>query len=632
MDDSMKTREHISREEALRVLMARFSPQGMIKVPTRSSVGLVLGEQVFARLNLPNSTVSAVDGYAVLSDSTANASPQRPAVLNAQDYAWVNTGSPVPLPFDSVVMVEDASCSDGGSIVVYRASHRGQNLRYLGEDVMSNQFLASAGDVVTPQLASLLISAGVLELNVIPKPRILFIPTGEEIVDDNALVSGHMKPGDVVESNSVLVTGYLQRCGYQVDVHRSILPDDVEELRAALRRAVMDGYQVILISGGSAKGRRDVSVEAVGDGLVFRWLLMKPGRPAMGASFEGRPVIVLPGFPSSSLVVLLTIVIPFLNYLSGRPPMTYFESLGVEPLDPQLLHHMSSSPGMEEWVKAKVVKIGEQVSLWPLGGGSSSLLSLGEADGLAYVPANSVELNRGDKIRFYPLVTVDLTRRCLLQGSDDPALQMLAALAKKKGGEVVIKRTGSMGGILALARGEAHAATCHVLDPDTGIYNNTVINRLDPEGLWFRQVLFYREQGFILARGNPKGVRGVADLTRDDIRIVNRQPGAGTRILLDHLLDKEGILADEVKGYHDLCTSHVDAAARVLTGIADVALGVKSAADALGLDFIPIVEEPYELVYHSAYSEHPAIRALMEGTGDPYWRLRVEKMGGYRWP
>ncbi|WP_040825311.1 substrate-binding domain-containing protein [Thermanaerovibrio velox] len=628
----MRSREHISREEALMMLMAHFSPMGVKKVPTRSSVGLILGENVFARLNIPNSVVSAVDGYAVLSESTANASPQRPVVLEKQGYVWVNTGSMVPPPFDSVVMVEDVSRWDDGTVVVYRASPKGQNLRYLGEDVMSNQLLAFEGDQITPQLASLLISAGVLELKAIPKPRILFIPTGEEIVGDDALINGIMKPGDVLESNSILVTGYLERCGYRVDVHSSILSDNVDELRGVLKRAVMDDYHVILISGGSAKGLRDVSAEALKDGLLFRWLLMKPGRPAIGASFDGCPVIVLPGFPSSSLVVLLTVVVPFLNHLSGKPPMTYFESLDIEPWETQLLHRMSSSPGMEEWVKAKVVKMGDQALLWPLGGGSSSLFSLGEADGLACIPSSSVELDKGDKVRFYPLVHLDLARRCLLQGSDDPALQMLAAIAKGKGGEVVVKRTGSMGGVLALARGEAHAATCHILDPDTGIYNDPLIKRLDPHGLWCRTILFYREQGFILARGNPRGVKGIRDLVRDDIRIVNRQPGAGTRILLDHLLEKDGISRDGVKGYNDLCVSHLDAAARVLAGAADVALGVKSAADALGLDFIPIAEEPYELVYHSAYLDHPGIMALMEAALDPKWRSIVDRMGGYRWP
>jgi putative molybdopterin biosynthesis protein len=624
----MRPIEHLSRGEAIQALIGTFPPLEPRIFPVREAVGLVLGQDVSAKVNLPAVAVSAVDGYAVESSSTGLASPQRPVTLTPGRFQWVNTGSPLPEGCDSVVMVEDCS-EDGGNLQVFRSCYPGQNTRFPGEDVMAGQPLASKGQELTAQLASLLIGAGVTKVLAIPRPRVLFIPTGDEIVSEDVYAKGS-KPGDVPETNSILATRILGEVGFHVHVHPEIVRDNRSLLEEAIERGTQE-YDAVLISGGSAKGRRDMAHAVLKGRIIFRWLLMRPGRPAMGASVNGKPVLVLPGFPSSSMVILSTLVVPFLSHLSGRAPATYFDVKGVCGYECPLLQPMSSPPGMEEWAKGRVVLLDREVRVYPLGGGSSSLWSLAESDGLILVPQDAVELPKGAPVRFYPWVRMELDRRCLIQGSDDPAFQLLALGTRRRGCEVVIRRVGSMGGVMALSRGEAHGATCHVLDPESGRYN-VIVDRLDGEGDWTRVLLFRRQQGLMVAPGNPKGIHHISDLAREDVRIANRQHGSGTRILLDHLLVSNGLSPDQVRGYDSVCVSHGDVAMRVLNGFADAALGIRSAAMAMGLDFIPLVEEPYELVYPSRYRGHPAMEALVEMAEDPEWRSRVEAMGGYLWP
>ena len=189
-----------------------------------------------------------------------------------------------------------------------------------------------------------------------------------------------------------------------------------------------------------------------------------------------------------------------------------------------------------------------------------------------------------------------------------------------------------MGGLAALSRGECHFAAAHLLDESTGGYNDVFIERFANGRKWNRVLVFYRTQGIIVARGNPKGIHNFSDLCEKDVVFSNRQPGAGTRVLFDHLLKEHGKPADEIKGYSQICTTHMEAANRVYTGLADATLGIKSAADALGLDFIPLTEEPYELVIPEEYMNHPGIVALLDSLHDAEWRAKVEEMGGYRWP
>ncbi|MGB4435814.1 MAG: substrate-binding domain-containing protein [Acetomicrobium sp.] len=221
----------------------------------------------------------------------------------------------------------------------------------------------------------------------------------------------------------------------------------------------------------------------------------------------------------------------------------------------------------------------------------------------------------------------------MFQGSDDPAVARLVSLVRRRGSDLVIRPVGSLGGLAALARGEAHLSAAHLLDPESGLYNDSYIASFKPiSDKWKRYLLFYRQQGFIVKKGNPKDINSIEDLARSDIRIVNRQPGAGTRVLLDSMLKEHGIEASLIKGYEDQMVTHLDASCRVAWGLADVALGIKFAADALDLDFIPVTEEPYELIIPEDELDHPGVVALLDALSDPEFKERINTMGGYRWP
>jgi len=257
--------------------------------------------------------------------------------------------------------------------------------------------------------------------------------------------------------------------------------------------------------------------------------------------------------------------------------------------------------------------------------------AMAEADGFALLRPEQFELSKGSSVSVFLTKHISWKTRILFQGSNDPALEQILPLLRDRGGDMVIRSVGSLGGLTALRRGEGHVGACHLLDPDTGEYNTSFIERFQ-EGVWKRFLIYWRMQGILVLRNNPKGIFSVEDFSRGTVRIANRQPGAGTRVLLDVLLKEKGIAPESIQGYGMVCTTHLDAASRVASGSVDAALGIKAAADAFGLDFVPLAEEPYELIVPEKYLSHPGVEILFACLQDSTWKHQVELLGGYRWP
>lgn len=634
-----KCPEHISLENAWRLIRENFEGTGRIKeyVPIAESSGLVAAEDITAARNVPHYAASAVDGYALRAALTAGASAATPAVLPSGSYKWVNTGADIPDGADAVLMVEDSSLDDDGNLTVYKALTPSMNVRPLGEDVMAGQIIAREGDTVSPALMSLFLCAGLDRVPVCRRPKTLFIPTGDEIVPREEWLAGSkQKKGTAAESNSLFIQASFRRWGFDLDV-ADILPDDAGIISERVREGT-EKYDMVLVGAGSAKGRRDHTFEALErEGrVIFHWLRMKPGRPAMAASVNGKPVICLPGFPMSAAVVLWSIVYPLLKLLSsgaGDHAHLIKSALGASgEHKAKLLVQHSSPAGIREWLRVRTAKVGGEVYCWALTSGASVLLALAEADGIVMLPPAAFECEKGTEVNVWTIRGVDLDKRALFQGSDDPAVQLLVTPIRRRGGDLVIRAVGSMGGLAALSRGECHIAAAHLLDDRDGSYNDSFIERFSNGRKWVRILVFYRMQGMIVPAGNPKNIRSFKDFCDGDFVFANRQPGAGTRVLFDHCLKQCGKPASEIRGYEQQCVTHMEAANRVYNGLADAALGIKSAADALGLDFIPLAEEPYELVIPEEHMTHPSITALIGALGDKGWRERVGRMGGYRWP
>ena len=631
--------EHITLAEAWKILETRFAKDAdkfKTKMEITAALDHVLAEDILAGRNVPHYAASAVDGYALRSADTAGASAATPAKVGAGKWQWMNTGAALPEWADCVLMVEDSSM-EGETLSVFKPLTPSANVRPLGEDVMAGQIIAREGETVSPALISLFLCAGIDEVPVCGAPRTLFIPTGDEIIPrEEWLAREQQRSGTVAESNSLFISASFRRWGCSIDV-APVLPDNLEILKEYVERGAKE-YDIVLVGAGSAKGRRDHTIEvfeSLGE-VLFRGVRVKPGRPAMAAVINGKPVICLPGFPMSTAVTLWSLVYPLLRLLTGRAAdqtEMIKDAIGtLESRTAMLLVQHSSPAGIEEWLRVKTVRVGDKLYAWALTSGASVLWALAESDAIAMLPPSALECEKETEINLWMTRKLDYCRRAIFQGSDDPAIQLLVTPVRRRGADFASRTVGSMGGLAALSRGECHFAAAHLLDESTGGYNDVFIERFANGRKWNRVLVFYRTQGIIVARGNPKGIHNFADLCEKDVVFSNRQPGAGTRVLFDHLLREHGKPADEIKGYSQICTTHMEAANRVYTGLADATLGIKSAADALGLDFIPLTEEPYELVIPEEYMNHPGIVALLDSLHDAEWRAKVEEMGGYRWP
>ncbi len=625
--------EHCSLGESLDLLLREFTPKAprTERISPDRALGRMLAEDVISRRNVPHYTASAVDGYTLMAGSTAGATSATPVLMEPGGFEWVNTGMPIP-EGDAVIMVEDTSLDESGKLKVFKSLTQGENVRAVGEDVMAGQILAVDGDIITPALVSLLLCAGISDVGIRARPRTLFIPTGDEIASrESWLARTDIPAGVVVDSNSAFAHASFERWGFEIDVH-PILPDNPTLIRDAIKDAV-PRYDLVLVSAGSAKGKRDHTADIFLDigRMLFRAVRMKPGRPVMATVVAGKPVICTPGFPMSCTVVLWSLVYPLLNAMAGESADDALrKSMGAsETIEAKFMLQHSSPAGVAEWLRLKIADVKGQVLAWPLTAGASVLWALAEADGIALLDEETLECERGSAVCIHLTKKVDLKRRLLFQGSDDPAIQLLISLMRKRGMDLAIRAVGSMGGLAALSRDEAHFAAAHLLDPLDGSYNASYIERFSAGRNWRRQLVFYRQQGIIVAKGNPKNITKFEDLT--GVVFENRQPGAGTRVLLDYMLKSGGLTSQDIPGYDRQSITHLEAANKVASGVADATLGIKAAADALGLDFIPIAQEPYELVFAEGFDEHMAADALRDAIASDEWRARVERMGGYEW-
>ncbi len=592
-----------------------------------------LGIDVLSRRNLPQYPASAVDGFALKASDTANASPRTPARIQEGDYDWVNTGGGVDRAFDSVVMVED-TWMDGNTLFVAKMMTKGENIRPEGEDVTRGQVIARRGDTLDAFLIPLLIASGYSTTSVLKLPRTIFIPTGDEIIPASEWVrSDGEEWARVPETNSYMLKKLFLDWGFPLEIHGLVRDDEGLIREAALQS--LEAYDLVIIGAGTAKGKRDHSAEVIEklSEPLFRGVRMKPGRPVIAGIRGNRPLVALPGFPMSALVTCWSIINPLLRRLYGETVAPApEESVGsAEILNTKFLLHHSSQPGVLEWLRIKCGEIGGVVYSWPLPAGASSTFSIADADGFAILEPSVLEVPKGSDIRVLLKKKVDFKKRVVYQGSNDPAVERIVSYVRERGGDLAIRSVGSLGGLSALARGEGHVASCHLLDPEKGVYNDSYIERLDETRSWRRIKLFKRQQGFLVRKGNPEGIHSVKDLAATGAFFVNRQPGAGTRVLFDHLLKEAGIDPGSINGYDNIAITHYEAAARIPGGSAAATLGVKAAAEAFGTDFIPVTEEDFELVIPERFIDHPGILILVEALSDERWKSEVDSLGGYRW-
>ena len=617
--------------EARSLFLDRFTGlhTGEEEITSREADGRVTSRPVIARFSAPSYHAAAMDGLAVRAGDTFGASDDQPLALrldNGQAVA-VNTGHPLPEGKDAVVMIEHVLLREGDRQAILRAPiHPWQNVRKVGEDIVATEQLFPTHHLLRPADIGALLTAGCPRVWVRQRPRVLIFPTGSELVTADNLAEPPA-PGAIIEANSGVLAALIARAGGLPTV-APIIADDYATIKKHLLAAAASDVDMIVINAGSSAGSADYTVqliEELGEVLVHGVTIM-PGKPTILGTIAGKPVIGNPGYPVSALISCEQFIQPLLARLQGM------EQEEPRKITAVLGKSLPSAGGIEEFRRMISGRIGEQFVCVPLKKGAGAITTITRANSILRIPAASEGRAKGETVELELLRPLDqISRTILCTGSHDLCLDLIHDFLKQGDPAYPLASThvGSMGGIMAIRDGMTHIAGSHLLDPATGGYNTAYLRQYLPDRETALITLVYREQGFIIPAGNPKGIRDVRDLARDDVTYVNRQAGSGTRVLLDYELAKAGLSPDSIRGYENEEYTHMSVAVAVLSGKADAGLGVMAAARALGLDFIPVTEERYDLIIPREFLDLPSIRRLLAIINSQAFKERVEQMGGY---
>ncbi len=600
-------------------------------VPVGESLGRVTAEPLYAAISAPHYHACAMDGIALAASATFGATATTPVTLAPEDYVVVDTGDPLPQGCDAVVMVEDLVYAEGDGVenlgscpvTLFASIAPWGNVRQIGEDICAGEMLLTSNVRIQPAAMGAMLAAGVQEVPVIARPRVGIIPTGDEVVAPSA----NPKPGDVMEFNSTIFSGMVRQWGGEPVVY-PIVADKPDLVRDAVAKSVAE-CDITLLNAGSSAGRDDYSSRAVGEvgQVLYHGIAIKPGKPAILGCAGPKAIVGVPGYPVSGIIVVEQIVKPIIEQLLGNnvPQAATVRATLARPC--------MSSLKYQEFVRVRLGKVGEKLVATPLSRGAGVVTSFVKADGLMTVPQNVEGYEAGEEVDVSLLRPLeDIENSLVVIGSHDPLIDEIAQFIHARDAALSVASThvGSMGAIVAAKRGENHCGGIHLLDEATGAYNEPYLQKHFPKG-GVRQVeCVYRQQGLMVAPGNPLGIRSLADLAVEGRSFVNRQKGSGTRILSDYICKQEGIDPSKIYGYDHEEFTHTAVAALVEAGSADAGMGIYSAAKMYGLDFVPICEEQYDLLVPDYAWGTPMVQALLSVLESDEFRARMQELGGYR--
>jgi len=618
-------------QEAAEIVAAEFSVEETLvaeEVPVPQAVGRVLAEPIYAKTSAPHFNAAAMDGLAVKAQNTFGASEAATKELAiGQQAVYVNTGHVMPPETDAVIMIEHVNVIGDDRIEIDKPVFPWQNVRKVGEDIVATELLFPQNHMVTPYCVGALLTGGIFKVPVKKKPRILIIPTGSELFDWRNQSLDSVKPGQVLETNSFMLGSLVEKFGGTYTRHE-MLVDDPEIIKQVVDEAVNQDYQMILVLGGSSAGSEDYAKDVILDlgTVLVHGVTIMPGKPVVIGTVRGKPVFGMPGYPVSAIIAFEQFVRPILKRMLGQP------NPPVQTIEVTPTRKIASKLGVEEFLRVKLGQVGNRIVATPLPRGAGCITSITEADGIIRIP-NHIEGIKDNETAVAELLrpVSSVRHTIVVVGSHDNTLDVLADMIKVKHNHLSISSShvGSMGGLMAVKRGACHIAGSHLLDTEDGSYNVSYIAKYLAQTNIKLVNLVYRDQGLIVGRNNPKGIKGIEDLARQDISFINRQAGSGTRILLDYRLNRIGIKPDDITGYQHEEFTHMAVAVAVLSGTVDAGLGIYAAARALELDFIPVVTEQYDLIIPQAYFESENIQLLLETINSREFKRRVEALGGY---
>ena len=593
----------------------------------------VLAKPAIAVLSSPNFHAAAMDGIAVDAQATFGASEEEPKTLVPfENGFWVNTGHAMPVDTNAVIMIEHLNILDDTRVEIEAPVFPWQHVRKMGEDIVATKLLFARGHQVNSYSLGALLSGGIFQVEVYKQPRVVIIPTGSELKQWQDILPDQMKSGEVVESNSTVLGGLCQDHGALFDIH-PMLKDDLVSIKDAVEKATSGSYDMVCIIGGSSAGSEDFARPVISSlGQVYvHGVTMMPGKPVLFGKVGQVPVFGIPGYPVAAIVAFEQFAGPLLLHMQQLPE-TPLQTALVSPA-----RKIASKLGQDEFLRVKIGSVDGQLIASQLPRGSGSITTLTEADGVIRIPRHIEGISEGEKVNAHLLRPLSAIQNTLvIIGSHDNTLDLLGDQIRQENFDVNISSShvGSMGGLMAIKKGGCHMAGAHLLDPVDGSYNFSYVKKYLPDHRVKIVNLVMREQGLIVPRGNPKNIQSIKDLKIGDLktgklRFINRQPGSGTRILFDYKLKQLGVAPGDILGYENDEYTHMSVAVAVLSGRADAGLGIKAAANALGLDFIPIITESYDLIIPERFFESPKVQILLDTIGTDEFKARVLALGGY---
>ena len=592
------------------------------KIPVWEACGRVTAGAVYAHICAPHYAASAMDGAAVHARDTFGATETTPVTLQAGQFIVVDTGDPIPENCDAVIMVEDIVKNDDGTITIHEAAAPWQHIRQIGEDICAGEMILPSHVTVSPSAIGAMIAGGVLEIDVICKPLIGIIPTGDEIIPPCT----DPKPGDILEFNGSIFSAMVRQWGADARVY-PIVPDKFDQIRNMVAKAAEECDMVILNAGSSA-GREDFSAKVIRElgEVLYHGIAMKPGKPAILGCQGSKPILGVPGYPVSGIIVIEELLKPLIDHWlkASAAPRQYAKATLTRPVVSGLKY--------EEFVRVRMGYVGNKLMASPLSRGSGVVSSFMKADGILEVPQGLEGYEAGAEVNVRLLSPVKkLENTVVVIGSHDPLLDELGDMLHLADHSLYMSSShvGSMGGIMAIRRGEAHAAGCHLLDTATGAYNVSFMKKYFPKGGVRLVRCVGRQQGLMVAKGNPLNIQGFADIAKAGLRYVNRQKGSGTRILTDYLCKQNTLDPDAIYGYDREELTHTSVAAQIVSGSADAGMGIYSAAKLYDLDFIPICIEEYDLIIPDHAWDTPQVQQMLVTMKSDAFREKILSLGGY---
>ena len=598
----------------------RGKTAGTETIPTENALGRVLSRAVYAKLCDPVYNAAAMDGIAVSSEATAKASEKTPLVLQeGKDFVYVNTGNPVPREFDAVIMIEDVIDTGRGKVEITSPAGSWQHVRVKGESIVEGEMILPSQRRIRAEDLAAIYAGGNTEVEVYKAPVVGVITTGDEMVARPEDVG----EGKLLESNSKLFSALIAECGGEAKVYPTV-SDDRRFLREAVAKAVAE-CDIVVVNAGSSAGTKDYAREVIASlGEVYlHGLAAKPGKPTILGIVEGKPVVGIPGYPVSAYISFGLSVKPLINILTGSAAGEDEVTVAAT-----LTRNAVSSLKHTEFVRVSLGRVNGKLVATPLERGAAQIMSLVKADGILVIDRYSEGYAGGSEVTVSLRKPLSLIEKNLVViGSNDLVIDVIGEHIPLTSAHV-----GSMGGIAAMLKGECHIAPIHLLDAATGEYNIPAVKKYFPDEKMALIKGVGRTQGLMLPKGNPLGITSFEDAVKRRLRFANRQRGAGTRILTDYLLAGLGKDGSALKGYDKEFSTHLAVGMAVESGAADFGMGVGSAANTLGLDFIPVCDEEYDFLLSESSLDDERVKAFIEYLSSEDFRNKLKEFSDYTAP